>query len=290
MTQAFNLSQLANNLNTSGQLDASDGLFNQVPVPNGGTGASTLASGAVLLGAGTSAITTVSAATSGNVLTANGTTWVSQAASGGTPVVTIYTSPATWTKPATVKFVRVSLVAGGGGGGGLAGQAVLTGGGGGGAGGVGFFPAPSIPGPQAITSGVGGAGGVRPGSPGASTGSTGGTASFGTLISATGGSGGGGASVGSPGSITPSPTVVGSVGTPGYAGAAGPTSNLNVGGAGGDSFLSWGRGGDAKAGPNFNGNPGVGYGGGGGGSGAAPTAGGVGGNGSSGYVIVEEFY
>lgn len=41
MTQAFNLSQLANNLNSSGQLDATDGLVNAVPVSNGGTGAST---------------------------------------------------------------------------------------------------------------------------------------------------------------------------------------------------------------------------------------------------------
>lgn len=40
MTQAYNLSQLANNLNTSGQLDATDGLVNAVPVANGGTGAS----------------------------------------------------------------------------------------------------------------------------------------------------------------------------------------------------------------------------------------------------------
>ena len=40
MTQAYNLSQLANNANSSGQLDASVGLFNDVPVANGGTGAS----------------------------------------------------------------------------------------------------------------------------------------------------------------------------------------------------------------------------------------------------------
>ena len=43
MTQAYNLSQLANNLNTSGQLDATDGLVNAVPVANGGTGSSTQA-------------------------------------------------------------------------------------------------------------------------------------------------------------------------------------------------------------------------------------------------------
>jgi microcystin-dependent protein len=43
MTQAYNLSQLANNLNSSGRLDATDGLVNAVPVANGGTGASTAA-------------------------------------------------------------------------------------------------------------------------------------------------------------------------------------------------------------------------------------------------------
>ena len=43
MTQAYNLSQLANNLNTAGQLDATDGLVNAVPIANGGSGASTAA-------------------------------------------------------------------------------------------------------------------------------------------------------------------------------------------------------------------------------------------------------
>ncbi len=41
MTQAFNLGQLANNLNTAGQLDATDGLVGAVPIANGGTGATT---------------------------------------------------------------------------------------------------------------------------------------------------------------------------------------------------------------------------------------------------------
>lgn len=43
MTQAYNLSQLANNLDSSGRLDATDGLVNSVPVANGGTGASSVA-------------------------------------------------------------------------------------------------------------------------------------------------------------------------------------------------------------------------------------------------------
>ena len=41
MTQSFNLSQLANNLDSSGRLDASDGLVNALPIANGGTGATT---------------------------------------------------------------------------------------------------------------------------------------------------------------------------------------------------------------------------------------------------------
>lgn len=50
MTQAFNLSQLANNLNSSGQLDATDGLVNAVPVANGGTGASSASAARTNLG------------------------------------------------------------------------------------------------------------------------------------------------------------------------------------------------------------------------------------------------
>lgn len=41
MTQSFNLSQLANNLDSSGRLDAADGLVNALPIANGGTGATT---------------------------------------------------------------------------------------------------------------------------------------------------------------------------------------------------------------------------------------------------------
>lgn len=55
MTQAFNLSQLANGVNTSGQLNAASYLYNQVGVPNGGTGLATLTAGRIPYGAGTSA-------------------------------------------------------------------------------------------------------------------------------------------------------------------------------------------------------------------------------------------
>lgn len=66
MTQAFNLSQLANNLNTSGQLDGSDGLFNAVPVANGGTALTTLgASGNMLLATGATTLSSVTMPTFG---------------------------------------------------------------------------------------------------------------------------------------------------------------------------------------------------------------------------------
>jgi hypothetical protein len=50
MTQAYNLSQLANNLTSSGLLDAADGLVNAVPVANGGTGATSASAARTNLG------------------------------------------------------------------------------------------------------------------------------------------------------------------------------------------------------------------------------------------------
>jgi microcystin-dependent protein len=48
-----------------------------LPVASGGTGATTLTANNVILGNGTSAVGFVAPSTSGNVLTSNGTTWVS---------------------------------------------------------------------------------------------------------------------------------------------------------------------------------------------------------------------
>jgi hypothetical protein len=50
-----------------------------LPVANGGTGATTFSTGAVLVGNGTSAVSSVSPGTASNVLTSNGSAWVSQA-------------------------------------------------------------------------------------------------------------------------------------------------------------------------------------------------------------------
>lgn len=54
-----------------------------VAVANGGTGATSLTANNVLLGNGTSAVQTVAPGTNGNVLTSDGTTWVSQPAPSG---------------------------------------------------------------------------------------------------------------------------------------------------------------------------------------------------------------
>jgi hypothetical protein len=78
MTQAFNLSQLANNLNTSGQLDATDGLTGVVPLANGGTGTTNTVN-TVVAGTGISISTsgtqvTVSTSGGGGVTSLNGQT------------------------------------------------------------------------------------------------------------------------------------------------------------------------------------------------------------------------
>ena len=72
MTQAYNLSQLANNLNTAGQLDATDGLVNAVPAANGGTGQSTYAVGDLLYASGATAIAKLPDIATGNVLISGG--------------------------------------------------------------------------------------------------------------------------------------------------------------------------------------------------------------------------
>lgn len=64
---------------TLGTINLTTQVAGTLPVANGGTGTTSLTANTVLLGNGTSALQTVSPSTSGNVLTSNGTTWVSQA-------------------------------------------------------------------------------------------------------------------------------------------------------------------------------------------------------------------
>lgn len=258
-----------------------------LPVGNGGTGLTT-ATG-VLVGAGSS-VSAVAAGTNGNVLTSNGTTWVSQAAGGTAPVYTVVTTPGTWTKPATVKAIQVTVVGGGGTGGSAiapasGNQTSGAGGGGGGGASIISYPAPSLPGPQPYTvGGVAGTSsfGVAPAIVVTATG--GATASNATNSGNAGGAGG----VGSNGNIN----IAGSGGNGGSA----ITPALNAqGGVGGSSILGGGGPGPAMIGPGgtANGVNGGNYGGGGSGGCVQRTnspATAPGGTGASGVIIIEEFY
>jgi hypothetical protein len=94
------------------------GLTTALTVAQGGTGAATHTSKGVLIGNGTSAVTTVSPGTSGNVLTSDGTSWTSAtgayALTSGTAVATTsgtnidFTSIPSWVKRITVMFQGVS--------------------------------------------------------------------------------------------------------------------------------------------------------------------------------------
>jgi hypothetical protein len=295
MTQAFNLSQLANNVNTSGLLNAAAGLYNSTPVANGGTGLATVTAGRLLLGAGTANMTELAGASAGQVVTWSGTAWGAAAASGGVlQTYTVALTPGTWTKPATLKGVRVTVIAGGGAGGNATTNPGSPGGfariaaGGGGAGGtaIRLYPAGSLPGPQPYT-----------------VGAAGGASSFGvapaTVTSAT---------AGTSGSPITAPMAVGTVSSTGGApGGVGSNGDINIGGggggtgifapgagfggSGGNSFT--GSGGASTGNGGAGGNAGL-YGAGGAGGGRAvdfPSAGTTpGGTGSAGVIIIEEFY
>ena len=210
-------------------------------------------------------------------------------ANGGTGLssvphtVQVFTSGSgTYTSPAGVKAITVTLVGGGGGGGGINGSGA-AGGGGGGATALWLYPS----GFAAATGysyavGAGGAGGVNTS---ASTGSSGGDTTFtigATTVTAGGGAGGqaslGGTAAGGTGGTATNGTVniVGGGGGESY----GPSL---LGGVGGSSTMGGGGRqafGTATAGGNY----------GGGGAGAVNNAALAGGAGAGGLIIVTEYY
>jgi hypothetical protein len=216
-----------------------------------------------------------SAGTTGNVLTSNGTAWVSQAAAagGGDYIMQVYAGPTstTWTKPAGLKAVKVTVVGGGGNGGPSAPNPVYVyygGSGGGGGVAIEYLDAPAIPGPVSVT-----AGGAA------------GTSSFGPFLSATGG----GSGTSSPPS-TPGNSGSGGSGSGGQINFSGTAGRTGAFGGGQCAFM----GGAATIGTNTD-SPSVKNGNiyGGGATGGYSVSGGAtlpGGTGAVGIVIVEEFY
>jgi len=133
LLKANNLSDVANATTSRTNLVAAksgansditslSGLTTPLTVAQGGVGAATLAANYVLLGNGTSAVQTVAPSTSGNLLTSNGTTWVSSAPSVTVPipagsVMLFYQSaaPTGWTQVTTLNDYDLRLVSGAGG-------------------------------------------------------------------------------------------------------------------------------------------------------------------------------
>jgi hypothetical protein len=97
-------------------INANNIVDGSVTVVKGGTGLSTLTANSVVVGNGTDAVQLLAPGTTGNVLTSNGTNWVSQAAAagGGDYIMQVFTTPGTWTKAAGLKAVKVTVIGGGG--------------------------------------------------------------------------------------------------------------------------------------------------------------------------------
>lgn len=230
------------------------------------------------LGAAQGGTGITSVGTSGNVLTSNGTAWVSQAAASGYagPGAQVFTSNGTFTIPSGITKLKVTIVGGGGGSG--RGNGAPSGGGGGGGTAIKYLTSLTPGNTISVTVGSGGAG--RSGSAG--TGTTGGTSSIAsgtqtiTTVSATGGVGGSGSN------------------NVGLGGAGGSASNgdANINGSGGhqslynatDVAFVPGNGGSSTLGGGPPGN-GTGTNYGGGGAGVDGNLNGA--SGGAGIVIIE---
>lgn len=197
--------------------------------------------------------------------------------------VQVFTASGTYTKPAGLRRIRITVVGAGGGGGGANAVANSAGtGGGGGATSIKTIAAASVGATETVTVGTGGAGGNNTGG----NASTGGNSSFGAHATANGGVAGFGGSGGSGSTCGTGGTASGGdINIQGGDGNWGvPASNL--GGHGGGTS----QGGGSSGGANAAGASRGAYGAGGGGAASAGGAGNTGGTGKDGIVIVEEFF
>lgn len=255
---------------------------------NGSTGITTptetIATSATVAGVN---VIAVAPSTSGNVLTSNGTAWVSSTpTSGGAINVQTFTTSGTWTKPSLAAGSRVFIQAWGGGGSGGKQSGTAGAGGGGGGGYIERWVTLSTMGStETITIGAGGAAISANGN-----GNLGGNTTVGSLITGYGGGGGGGTSASTNnsqgsggGQLSAGSTASRGPGRP-YI-ITDPTQGSYQGsgyGTQGDAFMHGGGGGSLADGGS---NASVWGGGGGGGGSATQTAGGTslfGGNGGAG--------
>ena len=204
----------------------------------------------------------------------------------------VFTSSGTWTKPAGLKRIEVTVIGGGGGGGAASGDGNCGVGGGAGGTAIAIVEASALAASETVTVGAGGAGATTT----SENGTNGGSSSFAlslsaSAISATGGTGGisrasedGKRSSASAGGIG----AGGAINLRGGAGTGGSSASAAsvVGGAGGCSSI--GGGGTSIAGSTG----GAGSVGGGGGGPGMNVSGGIsqGGAGGGGIIIVKEFF
>ena len=114
MTQAFNLSQFANKVNSSGQASLTTAVTGTLPVANGGTNQTTYTNGQLLIGNTTGNTLTKSTLTAGSGVTiTNGSGAITIAAAAGQIQTELFVGPGTWTCPASTTQVRVWVVGGG---------------------------------------------------------------------------------------------------------------------------------------------------------------------------------
>lgn len=214
------------------------------------------------------------------------------------PIVRTYLnagSPATWTKPAGLKYAIVEVQAGGGGGGGAdasGSNGAFGGGGGGGGYSRKLIATASLGTTETVTTGAGGSGGSSTGANGVA----GGSSSFGSHLTATGGGAGKGSD------NNPVSGGTGGIGSSGDiniqgGGGGGGTEDLALtraskSGTGGGSVLGGGGAAVARAssGNGTGGNIGGLYGGGGSGGAGDNSGDADGGAGAAGIVIVTEYY
>ena len=192
------------------------------------------------------------------------------ASATGAPVVRTYlnaASPATWTKPAGLKYVVVEVQAAGGNGGNA--SSASDAGSGGGAGGYSkkLIAVATLGTTETVTIGAVGA-----------------NSSFGSHATANAGSNGSTGGVGGAGGTSAS----GDINVKGGGGGAGSTGSTGVSGVGGNSFF--GSGGPAVLGNDTDGVAGGNYGGGGGGASTQSSGTQTGGAGGPAIVTVTEYY
>jgi len=218
---------------------------------------------------------------SGEVLQTDGSGKLSfgSAGGGGLQSMQVFTSSGTWTKPAGISKIRVTVTGGGGGGAGIVGGS--SDGAGGGAGGTAIEVIDvSAVSNAVVTIGSGGSGGSSGGS-----GSTGGDSTFGAYC--TGGGGGGGPSGTASGGGTGGTASGGDININGGGGDGTSVSVNKHGRIGGSSYFG---GGGRAVGENGTGDSGQAYGSGGGGAGSSFGSNQrSGGAGKGGIVVVEEF-